>query len=522
MLPRPPRCFLRPFVLLGLLLLVSVPLAQAQVVIKERVEIAPLRKGHALPDSLANALAKGEAVTAIIVAPKDGRLQLFYTNAERIFSPIPDSAFVTVLRNGEVMATDPVLTRFPSVVQAPRFLNTCFGFFTVDLFSYTSGANALFDIGEVEEGDVLNFLYTSGLGTFAGFAIQLNETTWNVDLGDFDPCLRTWTERVSFGVAVAIEKLTIEIPEPKEVWPEIPDGGAYRTFDFDAVEDMIEEVVIEVTDGNDPLPMQEVTVTADWIVGTGGHDHNNAPAQEELGTFEVINPVPPFATEGDGTILTRSDADGLVRLRYTAPIFGGQVVLRVTSTIDGEDFVARDTLTVRVPDLALLANPGTNYDNVGGTCDHHGPRLDAAFPTCRTPDNNHAALADVVGNLEDIADGWAAEEADQSPLRINDLSLPQGGKFDVTGQWRGDHTFHRVGRDADIRTTRDLTQRTGVLLTLELDAEGNPVTDLQGRQSFTNSDFEDLCADNGAFPEPEVHSPGTNNEHYHVFFYPEN
>ena len=185
-------------------------------------------------------------------------------------------------------------------------------------------------------------------------ATELNEAAWNVDLGDFDTCLGTWTERVSFAAAVVIEKLTIEIPEPKEIWPEIPDGGAYHTFDFDAVEDMIEEVVIEVTDGNDPLPMQDVTITADWIVDTGGHDHNNAPAQEELGTFEVINPVPPFATEGDGTILTRSDADGLVRLRYTAPIFGGQVVLRVTSTIDGEDFVARDTLTGNVSIPAIF------------------------------------------------------------------------------------------------------------------------------------------------------------------------
>ena len=151
-----------------------------------------------------------------------------------------------------------------------------------------------------------------------------------------------------------------------------------------------------------------------------------------------------------------------------------------------------------------------------------GPRLDAAFPTCRTPDNNHAALADVVGNLEDIADGWAAEEPDQSPLRINDMSLPQGGKFDVTGQWRGSHTFHRVGRDADIRTTRDLTQRTGVLLTVELDGEGNPVTDQQGRQRFINREFEDLCVRNGAHPRPQIHSPGTNNEHYHVYFYPRN
>lgn len=35
-------------------------------------------------------------------------------------------------------------------------------------------------------------------------------------------------------------------------------------------------------------------------------------------------------------------------------------------------------------------------------------------------------------------------------LSINDMSLPKGGLFDITGQWVPKHTDHRDGKDADI------------------------------------------------------------------------
>ena len=35
-------------------------------------------------------------------------------------------------------------------------------------------------------------------------------------------------------------------------------------------------------------------------------------------------------------------------------------------------------------------------------------------------------------------------------LRVNDMSLPRGGLFDVDNNWTGPHDGHRLGREADI------------------------------------------------------------------------
>jgi murein endopeptidase len=111
-----------------------------------------------------------------------------------------------------------------------------------------------------------------------------------------------------------------------------------------------------------------------------------------------------------------------------------------------------DSVTVveRVPDFVLLPD-GVSYVKVGGTCSHHGPRDDNANANCQTTDNNHWGTSRLVGIIVAVADSFAAKYPNHR-LRINDMSLPNGGKFEIDGSWsvNADHQEHRSGGNADV------------------------------------------------------------------------
>jgi hypothetical protein len=90
-----------------------------------------------------------------------------------------------------------------------------------------------------------------------------------------------------------------------------------------------------------------------------------------------------------------------------------------------------DTVVVRVPDLVLLPE-GDTYEKVGGTCQHHGPSDRGIDVECVTPDNNHFAARVVRDSLPLLASAWV-DSLQQEDLIINDISLPNGGLFQETG-----------------------------------------------------------------------------------------
>ena len=95
MLPRLPRCFLRPFVLLGLLLLVGAPFAQAQVVIKERVAINPKVPAEG-KDSRADKTAAVTAVASGFTVRSDGDLTIRFVSASQTYQDPAGTPRVTI------------------------------------------------------------------------------------------------------------------------------------------------------------------------------------------------------------------------------------------------------------------------------------------------------------------------------------------------------------------------------------------------------------------------------------------
>jgi hypothetical protein len=100
-----------------------------------------------------------------------------------------------------------------------------------------------------------------------------------------------------------------------------------------------------------------------------------------------------------------------------------------------------------------------------------------------------------------MANKWV-DSLGHDPLYINDISLAYGGLFDVAGNWRPEHSEHREGLDADIRTAIPSVR------------EGVEIRDASGRWKG-NPDFEDLARAYGV-KKIDGHKKGTNEEHYHL------
>jgi hypothetical protein len=289
-----------------------------------------------------------------------------------------------------------------------------------------------------------------------------------------------------------------------EVWPHVPSStmsSHYARVGLDDLDDTVNEVTIKVQGVEGPVAGSEVTVRAEWVEGSGGHTHdgNASPTMPRSLAGVLTDLETEHERTGEVTVVT--DEAGRARVRYRATEFGGRVRLHAAATVDGAEVEAGAEVAVRVPGLVLLPE-SADYIKVGGTPNHRGAN-DRGYDW--TTDDNHWVHPSVRTSLVQIARTWQAEYPDQAPLAINDLSLPMGGRFHI-GRWEDySHQSHRFGRDADIRTTRSLRSRRGILLTLR-------------RGVYANKEFERTCQRVGA-TRADIHSYGKPGEHYHVYFY---
>ena len=83
--------------------------------------------------------------------------------------------------------------------------------------------------------------------------------------------------------------------------------------------------------------------------------------------------------------------------------------------------------------------------------EHHGPTDKLrARQNYSIPDNNHYGQRNVLDALVSIATEYHSLFPSDSLIAINDISLPNGGRFDVFGNWHKPHIFHRFGLDVDV------------------------------------------------------------------------
>ncbi|HUI30829.1 MAG TPA: hypothetical protein VLX91_11470 [Candidatus Acidoferrales bacterium] len=240
-------------------------------------------------------------------------------------------------------------------------------------------------------------------------------------------------------VEIEKTKITINIPTPKQEWPNLPphSGGNPNARDE-------KKFTVTVTRGGKPLPNYGVTTTASMILPSGGHAHLNQPPQAEMGELEdYVHHV-----DGNGTITTLTDGDGNIFIDFTAPEFSGNVLMTASSTT--ENVSAHDTISVMVPgfvnfrDLIFLPNRARPYafqQTTQTAIDNHP---DNNWCTPEAGDQFFLGILDFYF-LSGSADGGGTY------LSINDMSLPWGGLFDALySNWQPPHSAHRIGLSIDI------------------------------------------------------------------------
>ncbi|MFL6208762.1 MAG: hypothetical protein ACJ74W_07915 [Pyrinomonadaceae bacterium] len=172
--------------------------------------------------------------------------------------------------------------------------------------------------------------------------------------------------------------------------------------------------------------------------GSGGHVQHAVGVARPLGTLAHSQGM--------------TNAEGVFSTTYTAPIFGGLVIIRASV----RDLNTDASVLVRIENLSSLG-AGANYTLIGATATH--------------PDN-HYGTATALNNLPLIANDYKAQFypdvaiPDADKLNYNDMSLIYGGKFDIDGNWSQDnerHAEHRLGINCDVRSNNIPLNRWGAL-----------------------------------------------------------
>lgn len=165
-----------------------------------------------------------------------------------------------------------------------------------------------------------------------------------------------------------------------------------------------------------------VTLSVEVEAGTGGHEHHDANR-------------PKGTVPGSGA----TGADGVWDFAFTATEVAGTHT--ITAKCDRCDNTATARVDVKVEGLVPISG-SPFYVFIGATNAHS---------------DNHYLTPAAEALLKGLAVAYQFEPRFQingvtpPPLHINDASLVWGGKFDIKGNWGGDHQAHKRGAVIDIR-----------------------------------------------------------------------
>jgi hypothetical protein len=196
--------------------------------------------------------------------------------------------------------------------------------------------------------------------------------------------------------------------------------------------------------GNSSVPAKfvQVKMPPPALLDNAGHTHDGPRPK---GKYQVKTGT--VWTIVDSSVQT-TDVTGSLHFRFQASAYCAIEQLRFTPTRSTPGTLARIKINTRVPGLVRLTT-GANFAKVGGTCAHHGP---GGTGTCALPDTNHYGDSILCARIPILADSLAIY-CPGIQLKVNDMSLPLGGKFDIFGDWiQADtlHNEHRQGQNADL------------------------------------------------------------------------
>jgi hypothetical protein len=162
------------------------------------------------------------------------------------------------------------------------------------------------------------------------------------------------------------------------------------------------------------------------LQSAGGHDHTNITSVL-VGAFDKD----AFSTKPTSTCTTTG---GSCTAMFTVSEVSGSY--SITAKLDTDASASYDVpVMVRIQSLAELSS-GATYRLTGATTKHL---------------SNHSGAGTLIRNIQAVSKMYFNNSATKGQtLGINDMSLSEGGLFDISGAWTVPHKLHRTGDSVDI------------------------------------------------------------------------
>jgi PKD repeat protein len=260
------------------------------------------------------------------------------------------------------------------------------------------------------------------------------------------PGTYAWKLTVSTpGAAPCVRTGLIEIRCPARVVVETPqvrmlpslthyDKNGNATTTVSSVKPMSIKVVDQCTSAQ--VGGAQVKIDYHTLTGSGGHDHDRGalPGPSERDSVAFAGSFPGKGTFSPETGISSTSFP--ISPLYTAPELSGTVEADVQCSFPDTRRCdpARITMNIEVPDLEPFPFVPELYDLTGQTINHS---------------SNHWGKHIFNEALKNLAITYHNAYRD-SKLEFNDMSLAQGGLFDIHGTWNKDHGAHRCGTEVDL------------------------------------------------------------------------
>lgn len=226
-------------------------------------------------------------------------------------------------------------------------------------------------------------------------------------------------------------------------------------------------LIVNSTECGQALPNVAFTGTINYMEQSGGHKHltsnNTSPP-----AGRVSNAPTSFSGTTDTT--GRWEAPFTIKAGEFAGAY--EITVKTDNLLPGSTpplpFTSkRSTLTVGFPGMWRFIPSASDYLEMTG--------YDSSIPNnCETSAcDNHKdasyygslALHDFIRKLPGV---FQTATGSSGKIRVNDMSLPQGGAFDIDGNWAlKKHISHRIGVDVDVN--RNVRMPNGTLVSLTAD-----------------------------------------------------
>ncbi|WP_157739363.1 hypothetical protein [Herbaspirillum sp. meg3] len=244
-------------------------------------------------------------------------------------------------------------------------------------------------------------------------------------------CQRIKPKAISMSVPVELKPAGIDAPFQLN-----RDGKNKHKLDPAKLAPWQGRVVVQVVGSDDkPLVGQAVKLVQTVEDDSGGHPERKHKGQRPLAVLFLEKAALAVNKQGEITTPLVTDAQGQIKLFFSAPEFAGVHRLKAECA-QSTCGTAEETVMVKVPDLAEYEPAEGTAQLVGGTNEKHEQR--------------HYLTKQSIKNLEVMIK--AMNKSGWKPVGVNDAALPWGGLFDISGNWRPSHFDHGAGTAVDLRT----------------------------------------------------------------------